>query len=182
MIMSQVMYFAYAFCLSEILLAIVKRSKRGSVKNRGDKGSLIFLWSMITLGIICGFFLSNPASSFFEGFGYPLVIGGVIFRWISIFQLGKSFTVDVVIVDKATLKTDGLYSRVRHPSYSGLLLIVSGFAVLMNSIYSFLVLVVPVFIAVLYRIRVEEQLLTEEFGDNYSEYKKETKKLIPGIF
>jgi protein-S-isoprenylcysteine O-methyltransferase Ste14 len=44
------------------------------------------------------------------------------------------------------------------------------------------VLVVPVLIAVLYRIRVEENLLTNEFGESYSEYKKETKKLVPGVF
>lgn len=182
MIMSTIIYFSYAFGLSELLLAIVKRSKIGSVKNRGDKGSLIFFWSMITVGFICGFYLSKPMNEFWAGFGFPLVIGGLLIRWIAILQLGKSFTVDVAIVDKATLKTDGLYSRVRHPSYSGILLIVCGFAALMNSIYSFLVLVVPVFIAVLYRIRVEETLLTDEFGESYSEYKKETKKLIPGIY
>jgi protein-S-isoprenylcysteine O-methyltransferase Ste14 len=180
--MSPIIYFSYAFCLSEILLAIVKRSKSGTVKNRGDKGSFIFLWSMNTLGFICGFFLSKPLNEILAGFGFPLVIAGLLIRWIAILQLGKSFTVDVAIVDKATLKTDGIYSRVRHPSYLGILLIVSGFAALMNSLYSFLVLVVPVFIAVLYRIKVEEKLLTEEFGDNYSEYKKETKMLIPGIY
>jgi protein-S-isoprenylcysteine O-methyltransferase Ste14 len=111
-----------------------------------------------------------------------MVIGGFIIRWVSILQLGKSFTVDVAIVHTAALKTDGIHSRVRHPSYSGIIMIVCGFAALMNSIYSFLVLVVPVFIAILYRIRVEEKLLTDEFGDSYTEYKKETKKLIPGIF
>jgi protein-S-isoprenylcysteine O-methyltransferase Ste14 len=182
MIMSPIIYFSYAFCLSEILLAIIKRSKSRSVKNRGDKGSLIFLWSMITLGFISGFFLSKPAGGFWEGFGFPLVVVGFIIRWASILQLGKSFTVDVAIVDKAALKTDGIYSRVRHPSYSGLLMIVCGFAALMNSVFSFLVLAVPVFIALLYRINIEEKLLSAEFGDSYSEYKKETKKLIPGIF
>jgi protein-S-isoprenylcysteine O-methyltransferase Ste14 len=182
MIMSAIIYFSYAFGLSEILLAIVKRSKSGSVKNRGDKGSFIFLWSMITIGFICGFFLSKPMNEFLAGFGFPLVTGGLLLRWIAILQLGKSFTVDVAIVDKAKLKTDGLYSRIRHPSYSGILLIVCGFAALMNSIYSFLVLVVPVFTAVLYRIGVEEKLLIKEFGSSYNLYKESTKKLIPGIF
>lgn len=180
--MSVIIYFSYAFCLSEILLMIVKRSKSGHVKNKSDKGSLIFLWSMITLGFICGFFLSKPVSGFWEGFGFPMILGGLLIRWIAILQLGKSFTVDVAIVNTATLKTDGIYSSVRHPSYSGILLIVGGFAGLMNSIYSFLVLVVPVFIAILYRIKVEENLLADEFGESYSEYKTETKKLIPGIF
>lgn len=180
--MNPIAYFSYAFCVSELLLMIVKRSKSDHVKNRSDKGSLIFLWSMITIGFICGFFLARPVNEFWLGFGFPLVIGGLLIRWIAILQLGKSFTVDVAITDKAALKTDGIYSRVRHPSYSGLLLIISGFGVLMNNLYSFLVLVLPVFIAINYRIKVEEKLLTTEFGESYSEYKKETKRLIPGVY
>ena len=180
--MTAIVYFSFAFAFSELLLMIVKKSRNGSVKNRSDKGSLIFLWSMITIGFICGFILSNPVNDFWAGFGLALVIGGLLLRWIAILQLGKSFTVDVAITNKATLKTDGMYSMVRHPSYAGILMIVSGFAALMNSLYSFLVLVVPVFIAVLYRIKVEENLLTSEFGEKYTEYKKDTKKLVPGIF
>jgi protein-S-isoprenylcysteine O-methyltransferase Ste14 len=161
---------------------IIKRSRNASVKTRSDKGSLLFLWSMITIGFFCGFFLSHPVNDYLAGIGFLMIIVGLLIRWIAILQLGKSFTVDVAITDKAALKTDGIYSRVRHPSYSGILLIVCGFTALMNSIYSFLILLVPVFIAVLYRIRVEETLLTEEFGESYSEYKKETKKLIPGVY
>jgi len=52
----------------------------------------------------------------------------------------------------------------------------------MSSIYSFLVLVVPVTAAVLYRINVEEELLINEFGKTYLDYKANTKKLIPGIY
>jgi protein-S-isoprenylcysteine O-methyltransferase Ste14 len=40
-------------------------------------------------------------------------------------------------------------------------------------------LLIPV---VLNRIRLEEELLTEEFQDAYQEYKKRTKKLIPFIY
>ncbi len=176
------MYFSYAFGLSELLLMIVKRSRVGSVKTRGDKGSLLFLWSTITLGFAGGFILAGPASPFWTGFGVPLIAGGLLIRWIAILQLGKAFTVDVAITEKANLKTDGIYSRVRHPSYSGILLIVTGFAAVMDSFNSLMVLAVPVLIAVLYRIRVEETLLAKEFGERYSEYKNETKKLLPGIF
>jgi len=161
---------------------IIKRSKSESVKTREDRGSMVLLWSMITLGFIGGFFLSKPANMFWTGFGFTFIIGGLIVRWIAILQLGNAFTVDVAITKAANLKTDGIYERVRHPSYTGIMAIVIGFGVTMNSLYSFLVLVLPVFFAVIFRIGVEEKVLIKEFGNSYVEYKSKTKRLIAGIF
>jgi protein-S-isoprenylcysteine O-methyltransferase Ste14 len=172
--------FAYAF--SELLLTFIKRSKRRVVKTREDKGSLIFLWIMITIGFTGAFLLSKPISLFCAGIGFPVIIIGLIIRWISIIQLGNSFTVDVAITDSAELKTNGIYKKIRHPSYLGMLLVVAGFSATLSSLNSFLVLVIPVLIAVIYRITVEEKVLVIEFGDNYLEYRNRTKKLIPGIY
>jgi protein-S-isoprenylcysteine O-methyltransferase Ste14 len=52
----------------------------------------------------------------------------------------------------------------------------------MNSFYSVLVFILPVGFAIIYRIKVEESVLLNEFGDDYSKYAAKTKKLIPGIF
>jgi protein-S-isoprenylcysteine O-methyltransferase Ste14 len=173
---------SFAFALSEFLLMLIKRSDSTTSRTRKDRGSLIFLWLMITIGFTCGFILSKPVNPFLTAFGMPLIIGGLIIRWTAILQLGNSFTVDVAITDTAGLKTDGIYERIRHPSYSGLLLVITGFSATMNSIYSFLVLVIPVLIAVIYRVSVEEKVLMNEFGVAYSEYKSRTKKLIPGVY
>ena len=127
-------------------------------------------------------FLSKSANLFWTGFGFTFIVGGLIVRWIAILQLGKAFTVDVAITEAAKLKTDGIYERIRHPSYSGMLAIVMGFGATMSSLYSFLVLVIPVLIAVIYRIYVEEKVLVKEFGNSYLEYKSKTKRLIPGIY
>jgi len=180
--MIPLIYLSFAYAFSEFMLMLVKSSKKGSVKTRDDKGSLIFLWLTITAGFTAGFFLSKPVDFFWEGLGLPLVIGGLIIRWIAILQLGNSFTVDVAITDKASLKTDGIYKKIRHPSYLGMLLVVTGFALTMSSFFSFLVLVVPVFAAIVYRISVEEKVLTGEFGNNYAIYMESTKKILPGIF
>ena len=175
-------YLSFAYAFSEFALMLVKRSKDDSVKTRNDKGSLIFLWLMITGGFFAGFFLSKQPNQFWVGFGLPLILFGLIIRWIAILQLGSSFTVDVAINNSSKLKTNGIYERVRHPSYSGMLLVVVGFASTMCSIYSFLVFVIPVFVAIIYRISVEESLLQKEFGDSYLKYSSDTKKLIPGIY
>jgi protein-S-isoprenylcysteine O-methyltransferase Ste14 len=180
--MKIIIWLSFAFGLSEILLLFVKRSPVKSSKSRDDRGSLLLLWATITIGFTGGFYLSGPISQFWAGFGSAFLISGLIMRWISILQLGKSFTVDVAITESAILKTDGIYKRVRHPSYTGLLLMVTGFSALMSSWYSFLILAIPVFFAIIYRIKVEENLLLSEFGDNYAKYILSTKKLIPGIY
>lgn len=179
--MNKLVILSLIFGVSELMLLLVKRSRAGKFKTRKDKGSLIILWVLITFGFTAGFFLSRPIKEFWFGFGSPLIIGGLIMRWISILQLGKSFTVDVAITESAELKTDGIYQRIRHPSYLGILMIVTGFSAVMSSLFSFLVLVVPVFFAIIYRINVEEELLISEFGTSYINYISSTKKLIPGI-
>ena len=185
--MIPIVYLAYAFAISELALVLVKRSKTGTVKTRKDRGSLIILWVMMTIGLTCGFFLSkydsrNSVNYFYAGFGFVFILAGLIIRWVAIIQLGKSFTVDVAITDVAKLKTDGIYKQVRHPSYLGLLLVVTGFSITMNSFYSFLAIVVPIFLAISYRISVEEKVLISEFGDSYIQYKANSKKIIPGIY
>lgn len=180
--MIKIVWLSFAFAFSELLLMIIKHSTPASSKTRRDRGSMILLWAAITFGFTAGFILSEPVDQFWSGFGVSLLIAGLIIRWIAILSLGRSFTVDVAITDTATLKTDGIYERIRHPSYLGLLLIVTGFAAAMSSLYSFLVFVPPVFLAIAYRIAVEEKLLQDEFRDTWLEYKSRTRKVIPGIW
>lgn len=180
--MKTIILLSFAFGLSELLLLVVKRSNKKNLKIRSDKGSLILLWIMITLGFTFGFILAAPPINFWLGFGCSFMIIGLIARWAAILQLGSSFTVDVAITDVSGLKTDGIYNRMRHPSYFGLLMIVMGFSCAMSSVYSFMVLVIPVFFAIIYRIKVEEELLIKEFGNSYLEYIKRTRKIFPGIY
>jgi protein-S-isoprenylcysteine O-methyltransferase Ste14 len=51
-----------------------------------------------------------------------------------------------------------------------------------NSWGALLLLIISNVPALIYRINIEEELLSRHFGDAYSEYVKQTKKLIPGIW
>ncbi len=107
---------------------------------------------------------------------------GMMIRWISIFQLKKEFTVDVSVTKNHLLKMDGMYRRLRHPSYSGLLMTCFGLSLAMNSLISIAVITIPITLVLLYRIKVEEEILVNEFGDRYLEYMKITRKMVPGIY
>jgi protein-S-isoprenylcysteine O-methyltransferase Ste14 len=70
----------------------------------------------------------------------------------------------------------------RHPAYSGSLLSFVGLGIFWCNWLSFLVIFLPIFAAFSYRINVEEKALIKNFGEEYINYSKETKKLLPKIY
>jgi protein-S-isoprenylcysteine O-methyltransferase Ste14 len=173
--------------VSEIVLNRLLRSGTYG-KNDQDKGSTRIIWITIgianTLGILSSVFLKAPLShlSIIQYSGLLLIIAGLIIRFIAIFSLGRFFTVDVTILDHHKLKTDGLYRLIRHPSYLGSLISFLGFGISLNNWISLIIIFIPVTIAMLHRIKIEEQLLTKQFGTEYSDYIKKTFRLIPWIY
>ena len=85
------------------------------------------------------------------------------------------------IVEEPKLVTSGVYQYIRHPLYLGDICRNIGVPLFFNSL-SGLILIILGNIFLLIRIRIEEDLLIEEFGDEYIEYKKRTKKLIPYVY
>lgn len=165
---------------------LVKRSKKSNSKQRDDRGSLVLMWITITLCFTFGFIFANYSvwrllNFVIAGVGLLIILTGFVIRWMAIIQLKNAFTVDVAIGNEQNLKTDGLYKIIRHPSYLGLWLILVGFSVCMNSIISILIIVIPMFIVLLYRISVEEKVLVEAFGEKYMVYRTNTKMIIPFV-
>lgn len=178
---------SFLFLLSELILLATKHSKKKESSRQKDRGSLSVLWIIIAMGLTFGFMLAkynawHPMNYLIATAGIIMVLVGLILRWTAIFQLNKAFTVDVAVSSDQELKRDGLYSIVRHPSYLGLLLFMTGEALTMNTLVSFIIVSVPVCLAILYRIYFEEKLLEEFFGDTYRNYKLNTRRIIPFIY
>lgn len=76
------------------------------------------------------------------------------------------------------LITSGPYAYVRHPIYTGFLLLFLGAAMTVGNsgaAIGFLILLIGCYI----RIRLEEKFMIQIFGKKYAEYKKHVKALIP---
>ncbi len=172
---------------SEIILARLKRS--GSSDPAQDKHSLRILWITIAVCVNIGIFLGFWGKGFIrEGSftisvtGLAFIIIGLIVRWISIISLRRFFTVDINIAHDHRLVTKGIYRIIRHPAYSGSLLSFLGLGMVFSSWISVAVIFIPILLAFLYRIRVEEKALIAHFGDEYVRYSISTKRLIPRIY
>lgn len=147
-------------------------------KKDKDKSSLNILWVIIILSISLSIFVSYIRFS-------TLDLTIVKDQWIGIFivrSLGKYFTVDVTIREDHKIKKDGFYGVLRHPSYAASLLTFLGLGLYLNNWLSLIIACVPPFLAFSYRIAVEEKALVEQFGQDYLDYRKSTKKLIPYIY
>ena len=173
--------------ISELALVWRRRASRAP-STRQDRGSHLWLWAVIVGSIIAGHLagLSHVGPRFhglpWRWFGAGLFAAGAAWRWWSIVHLGRFFSVDVAIACDHRVVETGPYRVVRHPSYTGLLLQCAGLGVVLGTALSLFVIVVPTFLVLSHRIRVEEKALLANFGEDYEAYIRRTKRLLPGIF
>jgi protein-S-isoprenylcysteine O-methyltransferase Ste14 len=113
--------------------------------------------------------------------GLALIVFGFVLIFVGHFTLWRFYSSLLVIKTDHKLITHGVYRFVRHPIYLGTIMACIGFPVYTTSLLGAVImsLMIPVF---LIRIRMEEKLLIDEFGDAYRNYKETTNKLIPFIY
>jgi protein-S-isoprenylcysteine O-methyltransferase Ste14 len=143
------------------------------------------IWIVIVLSITTGVFIafSFPQFNVIGYFsGMSLIIIGISIRLIAIFSLKSLFNADVSIHHDHKLKTDGIFKKVRHPSYMGSLLSFLGLGLTLGNWMSLLIIFLPVLGAFLFRINIEEKALTTNFKEEYLNYIKKTKKLVPFLY
>ena len=143
-----------------------------------------YLWPLYEWILVDSFRFSQPM----------VVLGGVlIIVGFSIEILARRQLVDkghfpdakstklIQIVDDHRLVTNGLFAHVRHPLYAGRLLWSIGWAILFTEILSLIFFALgSVFL--IFRIRLEERMLVEKFGEEYERYKIRTPMIIPFLF
>jgi protein-S-isoprenylcysteine O-methyltransferase Ste14 len=124
--------------------------------------------------------LWKRTSVFFIGIAFMLA--GTALRFYSMAVLGRFFTYYVAVRDKQTVVEVGPYHYIRHPSYTGALMIFIGMGLALGSWAGLLALLTCVGIAYAYRISVEESVLAAALGEPYQQYMRRTRRLVPFLF
>lgn len=106
-------------------------------------------------------------------------LGAAVALWSRVL-LGKNWSIAVQQKEGHELIKRGPYRVVRHPIYSGLLLLFTGHALIVGD-YRAILAVIIVFVSFWFKLKKEEDVLTKVFGDRYTQYKKETKAIVPFI-
>jgi protein-S-isoprenylcysteine O-methyltransferase Ste14 len=182
--------FFLAMLVEIIIRAPINKKRRLEKMNErhvtGQEITLLFLlWSgMFILPIIYAAtnwldFANYQLPTWASWLGVLIIAGAVFIFWRAHMDLGLNWSPTLEIREKHELITRGIYSRVRHPMYaSQLLWSIAQACLLHNWIagFSSLVVFIPFY---LLRVNAEEQLMLEQFGDQYRSYMQKVGGLFP---
>ncbi len=178
---------SYLYGFFELFMNLRQRSK-SNVTASSDKGSLWWLYVLITLGYALSFSIGATKIgriydwNFFFAIGMTLVVIGFMIRIFSILTLNQYFTYSVAKVENHKIIETGLYKFIRHPGYLGQLIIFLGISTSISNWLSILVMMIPISLGYLYRIKVEESFMIEQLGKDYLDYIKRTKRIVPMVY
>ncbi|MEM4992026.1 isoprenylcysteine carboxylmethyltransferase family protein [Priestia sp. SB1] len=111
--------------------------------------------------------------------GILIIAIGVAIRQHSIHIMGGSYVATLQVQEKPQLIQTGPFKLVRHPCYTGFMISLWGLGIaLLNWLFLLLIIFFSI-IVFLIQIKIEERELEAFFGEEYKEYKKTTKKILP---
>jgi protein-S-isoprenylcysteine O-methyltransferase Ste14 len=96
-------------------------------------------------------------------------------------DLGRNFSATLKIREAHTLVTNGVYRLVRHPMYSSFFLLALAQLLLLPNWFVGIAGLCGAGILFAFRVGREEQMMLEEFGDDYLSYMTRTKRVIPWL-
>jgi protein-S-isoprenylcysteine O-methyltransferase Ste14 len=114
--------------------------------------------------------------------GLVIYAAGAAIRIWAIRTLGRFFRYVVVTDEDHVVIDTGPYRLVRHPSYTGLMMIALAIGVALDGWLALALCFVPGFIGFTIRLLSEERTLVRELGQPYVEYMERTKRLIPHVW
>jgi protein-S-isoprenylcysteine O-methyltransferase Ste14 len=133
------------------------------------------------------------ATGFPAGTDYPLapvqgVLGAaalvaslILFR-VTHKQLGQNWSVSLDTRQGHELVTDGLYAWVRHPMYSSFFLSAVAQLLLLPNWIAGPAGLIGIGLLFGFRVKREEQLMIETFGEAYRAYMRRTARIVPGVY
>ena len=137
---------------------------------------------VLVAGLDRRFNWSDDFSLFMNWIGIFLVIGGIALASYALI-VNRFFSGTVRLQEERGHHpvTDGPYRWMRHPGYSGSLLLFLGIPLLLGSAWAYLVVVIALVILII-RTRLEDQFLQENLA-GYKQYAQRVRfRLLPGIW
>ncbi len=184
------------FALAVIFLVLVWRTYEHvsiGMKNyrfKKDPGKHTMVMPALSLWIGCAFPIFDyfnlaptlPRTTWLRLTGIGLLILGIVIRVICIRTLGRFFTAHLKVNEGRRLIQEGIYRKLRHPSYFGMIFSFLGLPLAFCSLYGALYMMLIGAPSLLFRINLEERFLVDEFGQEYLEYRKRSYKFIPFVY
>jgi len=167
------------------------RRERGMTRGEDrDQGSRVVIYILTFAGIALSFAaprlfpsarIALPSELVF-GVSMTLFWSGVVMYCWAISTLGVAFRTSVQLLADQRLITSGPYRILRHPAYTGGILILGGIGLATGNWLSVTASTVSVALAYAWRIHVEELALRERFGEEFKAHQRRTWAVIPFVW
>ena len=169
---------------------VENRRFRGDGRRRVADRTYWLLQAWQLAGLVLGVLLARVApGAALPGPGWLWVclgctvgLTGVTLRWWAIRTLGAHFTRNLQIGSDHEVVARGPYRHLRHPSYTGAILMFAGVGIGLGNALSLAACLVLPALGYAQRIPREEALLREQLGQPYVDYSARTRRLIPGVW
>jgi protein-S-isoprenylcysteine O-methyltransferase Ste14 len=178
-----VFLFAYA---PEFALIARSKPAAGEKTDRGSMGFIMLAgWLAFPTSFAVSswsrFALRNHRIAWFAT-GIMILLAGSMLRRYCFRTLGRYFTGNVRVQADQPVIEDGPYRLVRHPAYTGGMMMYLGTGLALTNWLSALILLGMGALTYAYRVRVEERALGISIGQPYREYMQRTKRFVPFVF
>jgi protein-S-isoprenylcysteine O-methyltransferase Ste14 len=151
--------------------------------NNRLKGNLLVLGQFILIGLLVFYPSSGLNTGEFSYFLSVVSISSLFFGFVilgvSALALGRSLTAHPIPGKNAQLVTSGLYGFVKHPIYSGLILLALGLTI-NGGFFPHTLFLIALLLLLNYKAKFEEALLSQRFPD-YADYSKKTGRFVPRL-
>ena len=181
--------FIIAVLVWVVFEAVMRTVQRLRTTEPSDDRSYFVLLPCIAGSIIAAEVLGRRGGLLWPGglewpfvAGIVLIIAGIGLRAWSIASLGRFFQYRITVQSGHQVVTKGPYRYVRHPSYTGIALVLAGVALACDDVWALLVVAVLGGLGLYVRIRTEERQLTKALGDEYEHFAAGRKRLVPGVW
>jgi protein-S-isoprenylcysteine O-methyltransferase Ste14 len=157
-------------------------STRATETDRGSTWLLIAAYAIAFVLPLALGRLGFGSIGVFAWLGVVLAGIGLVLRAWAMRTLGAAYSRTLRTTTVQSLVTSGPYRWIRHPGYAGSICVWVGAALCFDSWPTALAVAVLMLLAYGWRIRAEERMLADHFGQPYRDYVASSWRLVPGVF
>jgi protein-S-isoprenylcysteine O-methyltransferase Ste14 len=158
-------------------------SSDGRGADRGSTLLLVVAYNLaIVLIIVLGLAGVGRMPVGVRWIGLAMMAAGLGLRAWGMSVLGRFYTRTLHVTGDQRVVTAGPYRLIRHPGYAGSLLVWTGYCVGGGNWIALVVVAALMSAAYGWRIRSEERLLIDTFGEEYTAYQRRTNRLVPLVY
>ena len=187
-----ILYFLLVFVLRSILLwkktginPLTFKKTDNAHDYNGKVFKFITVFELIVVGIYAFkngwyeyllpfWYLENPT---LQKIGWILLFVSLIVVWISQSQMASSWRIGIDEKNKTKLVTKGVFSISRNPIFLGIMIANIGLFLVIPNAFTLLIISLST-LSVNTQIRLEEEFLKREFGNEYTEYAEKVRRWI----